>query len=376
MKKTGLLLGLLALVACEQQELEYVMDDMATYSVQTKSASSIADFNVVAELEKGDVLVNIVNGSNSKYLSMDNNKQVELKSSDSDKGRWKFRNGRIAYGGDFSPTGFDGEAYLTCFPNGDYPVVGVSTIMYPNVAFAMYNQNGDDYNIGVLKTGIISGSLYKYLMPKSKSSSSLIFKDELSDLSYWQFHALGEYELEKIEYVRTTVDDFNLVVITADRDEYVNDTDVDQPFTYNLSMNFQESSNFSKTEGITISRSSGLSVGLPNLLGEGSTIGFNSTIQSQSTKSYTFGGNESKTITRTKGGEVTVPPHKAYRVDMVMYTYSGELTYVATMKNVETGKSFKVKGKWSGDCFAYYRARVYDVTDGEDVLVNETDEEN
>lgn len=68
MKKTGLLLGLLALMACEQQELEYMENnagiDMATPAVQTRAATnSISDFDPLSELE--GIPLNIINVGNS-----------------------------------------------------------------------------------------------------------------------------------------------------------------------------------------------------------------------------------------------------------------------------------------------------------------------
>lgn len=79
MKKTGLLLGLLALMACEQQELEYMENnagiDMATPAVQTRAATnSISDFDPLSELE--GIPLNIINVGNSK------NKYLSAKTSD------------------------------------------------------------------------------------------------------------------------------------------------------------------------------------------------------------------------------------------------------------------------------------------------------
>lgn len=42
MKKTGLLLGLLALVACEQQELEYVENNVANVEIEAPAVQTRA----------------------------------------------------------------------------------------------------------------------------------------------------------------------------------------------------------------------------------------------------------------------------------------------------------------------------------------------
>lgn len=65
MKKISLLLvGLLAMFACEQEELEGIVKS-DTEQVQTRAATSIADFNPLTEV--ANIPVNIINMGSAKY---------------------------------------------------------------------------------------------------------------------------------------------------------------------------------------------------------------------------------------------------------------------------------------------------------------------
>ena len=44
--------------------------------------------------------------------------------------------------------------------------------------------------------------------------------------------------------------------------------------------------------------------------------------------------------------------------------YKGSLKIIATLRKIGDTKTFRVKGKWSGDCFSSFEARTYNPTTG------------
>ena len=65
MKKIALLLvGLLVMFSCEQEDWNGIVDSNTT-QVQTRATTSIADFDPIAEL--ANVPVNVINVGNTKY---------------------------------------------------------------------------------------------------------------------------------------------------------------------------------------------------------------------------------------------------------------------------------------------------------------------
>lgn len=52
-----------------------------------------------------------------------------------------------------------------------------------------------------------------------------------------------------------------------------------------------------KTEGVSVTISGGLNVGIPNVVGDDSSLGVNVSVQQQTNKSWTYGTSDSKTVT-------------------------------------------------------------------------------
>ncbi|MGN1217879.1 MAG: hypothetical protein ACI4TD_07880, partial [Phocaeicola sp.] len=198
-----------------------------------------------------------------------------------------------------------------------------------------------------------------YLQSSSSTGSSLNFTNVLnSNLAKWQIEPLGEYELVDLEYVRTTVDSFEPIEVVCDRDEYINETSNQVTWNYSVSTSCTERSSFSKTEGVTVSTSSGLNVGLPDIVGL-SSVSFNTSIQQQSSKSWTYGTNKDMTVTKTRTGSIPVNPYETVKLEATLTMFRGNLTYVATLRKIGDSKTFRVRGKWSGECFSIFRARTY-----------------
>ena len=121
---------------------------------------------------------------------------------------------------------------------------------------------------------------------------------------------------------------------------------------------------FSKTEGVSVTISGGLNVGIPNVVGDDSSLGVNVSVQQQTNKSWTYGTSDSKTVTKTRTGQIPIQPGETVKLDAVLVMYKGSLTYVATLRKIGDTKTFRVKGKWSGDCFSSFEARTYNPTTG------------
>lgn len=366
MKKIGLLLmGLLALSSCEQEELsDFVKGDVN--SLQTRTVSSIADFNPINEL--ADIPVNILNVGNTsrRYLScVKSGTKVDLSTKDdgSLRQRWYVSGfGTIVLvGGNTSFSSFPFIYIGTHDINVDYPILkGKSSLLFEPHEFELLS-NGT-YNIRYISPGIFSSY---YLQSKSGSSADLVYKAEkTSNLAQWELALVGEYELVDLEYVRVTVDNFEPSELICDRDEYTNHTSSVNTWNYSLTTTYTENSNFSKTEGVNVSVSNGMSIGLPNILGEGSSIGFNTTIQQQSSRSWTYGTSDTKTITKTRTGQIPVQPGETVALEATLTMYKGSLTYVATLRKIGDTKTFRVKGKWSGDCFSSFKAHTYNPSTG------------
>ena len=107
-----------------------------------------------------------------------------------------------------------------------------------------------------------------------------------------------------------------------------------------------------------------MNAGIPNVVGDDSSLGVNVSVQQQTNKSWTYGTSDSKTVTKTRTGQIPIQPGETVKLDAVLIMYKGSLTYVATLRKIGDTKTFRVKGKWSGDCFSSFEARTYNPTTG------------
>ncbi len=368
-----LLSSFLFLWSCEQDDFIAEMPIAEENTVQTRAESSIADFNPTDELYDAEIPINIVNILTSKYLAVDDSRRAVLSNTVNDKTQWYCYKQWIKYGGTLSGIGGYMVPLLTrnTLNGADYPYVGGAIPPAEFGCYFSYNSSANNYTIDGYPMNPLPDPLNTAsLKPENANSNTLIFDKNKSDLSYWQICPVGEYELVDIEYVRTTVDDFELNSATQVSTNVNNFGELTQSFNVDLSYDWSQGSKYSKTEGVTTTITSGLNIGLPNLVGQDSSVGFNETISSQSIKSHTFGEDITETVHVGLTANISVPPHSVYRAVCVSYIHGGTLTYVATLKNLINGKNFRVKGKWEGDAFVHNEISIYDVTDGRNVLVD------
>lgn len=368
MKKIALLLfGLLAMFSCEQEDLEGIESN--TVQVQTRAVTSIADFAPINELT--GIPMNILNVGNTRrsYLScVESGDEVDLFTEDdgSLRQRWMIAFSDITLvGGNTSFPSFPGlgMGVISIIPNSKsgetYPKL---LRIVPNMTHGFELLSNGNYYI--FRTPYSSSDPKVYLQSDTRSGSDLKYKyDHSTDLSQWTFAPVGEYELVDLEYVYTSVDNFKPTEIICDRDTYENSSSSLVTWNYTVTTRYTESSSFSKTEGVSVSISNGLSVGLPSVEGSPS-MNMNTTIQQQTSKSWTYGNSDSKEITKTRTGNIPVQPHTTMKLEAVVFMYEGTVTYVATLRKIGDTRTFRVKGKWEGACYSDFKARTYDVTTG------------
>lgn len=368
MKKISLLLvGLLAMFACEQEELEGIVKS-DTEQVQTRAATSIADFNPLTEV--ANIPVNIINMGSAKYKYLTAGstivgEPVWLAEGDdgSMKQRWYVRNGNIvlAMGND--------AINVTPKTGGDYPVLGLAS---PFMRSPFISYNGVFYNIqGFLPKMGIGYDFVGYLQAKDENSSDLKYRpDNSSAISRWKIVPVGEYRIVNMEYVETTGDFINRKDQSIDG-AIVPNTSATQEIEHSISISktAREKSSFTEAEGISTHEGSsfnlnlGLKVGIVNI-GVGGTIDNSTT----SSRTVTYGTEEEYTVNVTQTFKIIIPPMTTYRIEVLKMSYDASVTYVATLEKMDgndKGHRFKIKGKWDGIVTTdlYYNLYIMDTNE-------------
>lgn len=368
MKKISLLLvGLLAMFACEQEELEGIVKS-DTEQVQTRAATSIADFNPLTEV--ANIPVNIINMGSAKYKYLTAGstivgEPVWLAEGDdgSMKQRWYVRNGNIvlAMGND--------AINVTPKTGGDYPVLGLAS---PFMRSPFISYNGVFYNIqGFLPKMGIGYDFVGYLQAKDENSSDLKYRpDNSSAISRWKIVPVGEYRIVNMEYVETAGDFINRKDQSIDG-AIVPNTSATQEIEHSISISktAREKSSFTEAEGISTHEGSsfnlnlGLKVGIVNI-GVGGTIDNSTT----SSRTVTYGTEEEYTVNVTQTFKIVIPPMTTYRIEVLKMSYDASVTYVATLEKMDgndKGHRFKIKGKWDGIVTTdlYYNLYIMDTNE-------------
>lgn len=368
MKKISLLLvGLLAMFACEQEELEGIVKS-DTEQVQTRAATSIADFNPLTEV--ANIPVNIINMGSAKYKYLTAGSTIVgelvwLAEGDdgSMKQRWYVRNGNIvlAMGND--------AINVTPKTGGDYPVLGLAS---PFMRSPFISYNGVFYNIqGFLPKMGIGYDFVGYLQAKDENSSDLKYRpDNSSAISRWKIVPVGEYRIVNMEYVETAGDFINRKDQSIDG-AIVPNTSATQEIEHSISISktAREKSSFTEAEGISTHEGSsfnlnlGLKVGIVNI-GVGGTIDNSTT----SSRTVTYGTEEEYTVNVTQTFKIIIPPMTTYRIEVLKMSYDASVTYVATLEKMDgndKGHRFKIKGKWDGIVTTdlYYNLYIMDTNE-------------
>lgn len=387
MKKILLLLSVFVLFSCEQEDLSNLVDNSKVETgqqsaVKGRAASTIADFDPIAELK--DIPVNIINVGNTKnkYLScVEKGDKVDLYSKDdgSLRQRWYIKNGAIQLvGGNKKSSETDiyvASAFISNIGSDAYPLLFFKNMMQVGMNIPSYKWNsiGASYYYIVKGGGIFvsESNPLQYFQSESTTGSSLKFKTSNPGLlAQWEIKPVGDFELLEIAYAPYTGGKLDSIpqkvsITTVDNSE--SSTPVERSFTETVQVT--ETSRFSKTEGVSFTSriSSTHSLAGP---GEPKENAGTITIDNSMTTSwsYTQETTQTKTSTRTDNFKVTVPAYTKYTVTTYINQYAMNIKYVATLR-ATNGKEFKVKGTWSGtSCYEMYQ-KVQEVKTGKAFIV-------
>ncbi len=373
MKKIALLLvGLLAMFSCEQEDWNGIVDSNTT-QVQTRATTSIADFDPIAEL--ANVPVNVINVGNTKYKYLTvgpTGKDVWLAETDdgSMRQRWYLKGGNLVLvGGNSFPIG---SPVVVPELNKDYPVLGGYSAPFVCSPFKVYND--DSYYIegfSPVPGPLISYVYAGYLQAKDETSSDLKYRTSNSSaISRWKVVPVGEYRIVNMEYVETAGDFINRKDQSIDG-AIVPNISATQEIEHSISISktarekssFTEAEGISTTEGSSFNLNRGLDVGILNI-GIGGTIDNSTT----SSRTVTYGTEEEYTVNVTQTFKIIIPPMTTYRIEVLKMSYDASVTYVATLEKMDgndKGQRFKIKGKWDGivTTYLYYNLYIMDTNE-------------
>lgn len=359
MKKILLLLSVFALFSCEQEELDGLVDGSKAKveqraAVGSRAASSIADFDPVAELD--GIPVNILNVGNTKnkYLScVENGTKVDLYNKDdgSLRQRWYIKNGAIQLVGGNSKssetdiyitsafTSIGGSSYpLLLFKNVSIGVVGIPSYNWNSIGTSYYNITSGG---GLFPSDI---NPLQYFQSESSTGTSLKFTvTNPGALAQWEIKPLGEFEIIDMQYVKTIKDELDIQNLRVYTRTFMNEQgEMSQKHTLTINETLTNKSQFSVAEGVSVKVSSGLKISIPKV------ADLNFGTDSNKSWTYTTVEEETKTATVQDVHEVEIPPYSNYRINVYVVKYKMNISYVATLRNVETKQIFKIKGKWLG----------------------------
>lgn len=373
MKKIALLLvGLLVMFSCEQEDWNGIVDSNTT-QVQTRTTTSIADFDPIAEL--ANVPVNVINVGNTKYKYLTvgpTGKDVWLTETDdgSMRQRWYLKGGNLVLvGGNSFPIG---SPVVVPELNKDYPVLGGYSAPFVCSPFKAYND--DSYYIegfSPVPGPLISYVYAGYLQAKDETSSDLKYRTSNSSaISRWKVVPVGEYRIVNMEYVETAGDFINRKDQSIDG-AIVPNISATQEIEHSISISktarekssFTEAEGISTTEGSSFNLNGGLDVGIINI-GIGGTIDNSTT----SSRTVTYGTEEEYTVNVTQTFKIIIPPMTTYRIEVLKMSYDASVTYVATLEKMDgndKGQRFKIKGKWDGivTTYLYYNLYIMDTNE-------------
>ncbi len=351
-----LLLCALALVSCEQEDVKF---EFQTGSNEDESPLTRSASDVPAAIDQLDgIPVNIKSVATGKYLSAEA-EGMSIYLAPSDDGsllqRWNLK---LKYNDLY-------HAYLTLiggnssYPGGQINIAILGDSYVPQLWFAHNPTNinvfnsGDGITYNIVTIGDTSfpppfPPIYRYLQPKNVNSAQIIadYDNYKGDLIKWEIIPVDEFRIEEITYDLTTNDQLTVIPTQIANKIFVNDTDL--PATRVIS--FQESvtneSSFSDTEElrVNISTSTSAKIGIASFI-EGN---FSMGASVDKSWSYTVGGKETKSYTISESITQEVPPRTTIKAELVATKYDADLTYIAKMYGINTGKTIYLKGKWKG----------------------------
>lgn len=209
--------------------------------------------------------------------------------------------------------------------------------------------------------GIMRSSMNTlYLQSSGKTGNAAKFSTQNnSQLSKWSIQPVGEYEVVNIQYMKTAEDIFTRSDQVVYKTTIKNDRNTDITYHLTISGNYSESTTSSQTEGVTVSVSQTSKIGLPIISAEGSVSSSETT-----SKTWSFGETEDKTLSINHTLDIPMPPHTDSIVDAYMVSHTGTVSFIATLKKIDSNKQFRVKGKWTGVTVSEFHCEARDIKNG------------
>lgn len=187
-----------------------------------------------------------------------------------------------------------------------------------------------------------------YIQPKSLNGSEIEVADNYykGDKTKWDIIPVDEFRVEEITYDLTTSDQLVVIPTQIANKTFVNDTDISATRVISFQETITNESSFSETEGlkVTVSTSTSAKIGIAGFF-EG---GFSGEVSNEKSWSYTVGSKETKSYTISESITQEIPPRTTIRAELIATKYDANLTYVAKMYGINTGKTIYLKGKWKG----------------------------
>lgn len=312
-------------------------------------------FNPISELR--DIPINIINLGNTKnkYLSAaPTGNKITVYNRDDGSLRQRWNTFFALQGGNsynnkpgwvpvLEPSSFNNECNPTLMlAEQSHPFSSVFLSLIPNTSY-YHIQHGSDI---IVSSSPSLNNPILYLQSTTRTGTGLKFKTTGtdSDLAMWTIQPVGEYKVVDITYLALEEDILSRNDQRVDRATIENGKNESIMYHYMINGSYNESSNFSKTEGISVAVTETVQIGIPIISGSSGSISSTQT----SSKSWTFGKSESKTKTVQHSLDIPVPANSRTRVEAYMTSYNLSVTYIATLQSLTSNKTFRVKGKWDG----------------------------
>lgn len=357
-----LLFCVFALVSCEQEEVwcELQIEGDKNEMPITRSASDIP-----AALEQLEgIPVNIKSAYSKKYFSViSDDGKIALSNSDdgSLRQRWFIKRDWFSmYPYMITPlyrfNNFSNPiVVMGYFRGGKYGPFVDETIVKQGV-FSISNFDSYGFYFCTMQEGglpppgtIIDPLRMKiYMQPVSLNSNELTIDDNYykGDQVKWEIIPVDEFRIEDITYDLTTDDNLSVIPVQIANKTLVNDTDLPATRVISFQETVTNESSFSETEElrVNVSTSTSAKVGLATFF-EGN---FSMSASVDKTWNYTVGGKETKSYTISESITQEIPPRTTIKAELIATKYDADLTYIAKMYGINTGKTIYLKGKWKG----------------------------
>ena len=186
------------------------------------------------------------------------------------------------------------------------------------------------------------------MQPVNMNSNELVIDDNYykGDQVKWEIIPVDEFRIEDITYDLTKSDQLSVIPVQIANKTLVNDTDLPATRVISFQETVTNESSFSDTEElkVNVSTSTSAKIGLASFI-EGN---FSMSASVDKTWSYTVGGKESKSYAISESITQEIPPRTTIKAELVATKYDADLTYIAKMYGINTGKTIYLKGKWKG----------------------------